>query len=309
MKFGIVLSCYDKVDDLLVHLDILKFNRLAPKIAVIYMHHDQPPVMPRGVELITMPSPGFSAGPLMSVTRGIRWAAKNNLDYMVFKNADDWMFNHELAYSWLEKIASENKIAGGYSWLSVDSMRDVTLNENIFDVDYFLNTVSDAESYFLKSDQTYGCEYKLAWWINRATKYDSSLFYRLPDREQEPGIGWEVKDIPAIYEKKGIDIPSNLPAKLESNSRFFNRKWQLIGSHDNVSRYFYWNQIRKNVPYADQLEESEEFGRWINAVKNGLQWNKPSMNESRTTRLTRVRPIRTRKELPRILVTSKVYSH
>jgi hypothetical protein len=60
MKFGIVLSCYDKVDDLLVHLDILKFNRLAPKIAVIYMHHDQPPVMPRGVELITMPSPGFS---------------------------------------------------------------------------------------------------------------------------------------------------------------------------------------------------------------------------------------------------------
>ncbi|MFK9985599.1 hypothetical protein ACJEM7_25465, partial [Escherichia coli] len=76
------------------------------------------------------------------------------------------------------------QIAAGYSWFSVGTMRDVTLNENIFRVDRFIDSADDAERYFLSSDQSYNCEYKMAWWVNRVTKENADLFFRLPDREQ-----------------------------------------------------------------------------------------------------------------------------
>lgn len=306
MKFGIVLSCYDRVDDLMAHLDILKFNQHVSKIAVVYMHEDQPPDMPHGVDLIRIPSPGFTSGPLISATRGVQWAAANNLDYLVFRNADDWIFRHELSYNWIQQMKSCGQIAAGYSWLSVGTMRDITLNENIFHVNHFLPSVLDAEKYFLSSDQSYGCEYKMAWWVNRAIKNNSDLFYRLPDREQDPGIGWEIQDLPTICSKNGDSIPHELWLKLAHNSRFFNRNWQLIGSHDNVSRLFYWNQIKNHVPYSSQLEECEYFSKWLKAARTNSPWNKPNVNESRLTRQLRPRPIRTKKDLPKILIPVKV---
>lgn len=306
MRFGVVLSCYDRIDDLMAHLDILKFNQHAPKIAVAYMHSDAPPKMPMGVELIRLPSPGFTAGPLISVTRGVKWAAENNLDYMVFRNADDWMFQHDLAYNWIKHMDADGQIAAGYNWFSVGTMRDITLNENIFRVDSFVDSTNEAEKYFLKSDQSYNCEYKMAWWVNRVINGNSNLFYRLPDREQEPGIGWEIKDLPSIYHKKNESVPDDLWLKLENNSRFFNRTWQMIGSHDNTSRMFYWRQIRKSVSYYKQLEECEHFSRWVHAANSCLAWNKLDTNASRITRQMRPRPIRTKKELPRVLIFSKV---
>lgn len=306
MKFGIVLSCYDRVDDLMAHLDILKFNQFAPRIAVVYMHPDAPPRMPHGVELIRLPSPGFTSGPLVSATRGIKWASAAGMDYMVFRNADDWLFRHDLARGWIDQMEAGGQIAAGYSWFSVGTMRDVTLNENIFRVDRFIDSADDAERYFLSSDQSYNCEYKMAWWVNRVTKENADLFFRLPDREQEPGIGWEIKDLPGVYHKDGKTVPPDVWMKLEHNSRFFNRKWQMIGSHDNTSRMFYWRQIRNSVPYAAQLEECHHFARWMAAAATGSPWNKEDVNLSRATRQLRPRPVRTKKELPRILVPSKV---
>ncbi len=307
MNFGIVLSCYDRTDDLMAHLDILKFNKDVRKIAVIYMHPDAPPKIPHDVELIRLPSPGFTSGPLVSVTHGIRWAAANNLDYMVFRNADDWMFRHDLTRGWINYMNTNHRIVAGYNWFSVGTMRDITLNENIFRVKRFIDSVDEAEKYFLKSDQSYNCEYKMAWWINRIINGDVNLFYRLPGREQEPGIGWEIKDIPEIYEKDGKNVPVDVWKKLEHNSRFFNRNWQLIGSHDNTSRLFYWKQIRTSVSYCSQLEKCEQFARWIDAANTCSEWNKPDVNASRITRQMRQRPVRTKKKIPMVLINSKVY--
>lgn len=307
MKFGVVLSCYDRVDDLLAHLEILSFNRHPHRVAVFYMHEDDPPAVPRGVELFRVPSPGFTSGPLVSMTHGVRWAAERGLDYLVFRNADDWMFNHDLAHSWIERMDAAGQVAAGYNWFSVGTMKDITMNENIVRVDRFLPSVEDAERYFVSSDQRYNCEYKMAWWVNRVIGDDPDLFFRLPDREQEPGIGWEMKDLEDVYRRTtGAGVPADVWANQQHNSRFFNRKWQMIGSHDNTTRLYYWHQIRGAVPYSRQLEDGPQFGRWLRAAAAGSPWNKNDVNVSRATRILRPRPVRTTKTMPRIIIRSKV---
>lgn len=309
MKCGIILSCYDRVDDLLAHLDILKFNPHGPKIMVAYMHHDEPPAMPDGVELIRLPSPGFTSGPLLSITRGVMRAADLGLDYLTFRNADDWMFNHDMAQEWISHLDRTGLVAAGYNWFTVGTMNDITMNENILKVDAFAPSAATAERYFLRSDQAYNCEYKMAWWVRRVTKSDhGDGFFRLPDREAVPGIGWEAADVPKAYEKFGTNVPVEVWGRLEYNNRFFNRKWQMIGSHDNQSRLFHWRQIRSAVPYAEELEKCHHFGRWLDAATNNLTWNKTEVNESRNTRQRRIKPIRTSTQMPRILLRSKVSS-
>jgi hypothetical protein len=190
------------------------------------------------------------------------------------------------------------KLAAGYNWFSVGSFRDITMNENIIHVPTFMKTVKWAEEYFLKSDQSYNCEYKMAAWVKKSLSDVEKEFFRLPDREQEPGIGWEIRDIPYVYGRNGESVPMEVLNRLEGNQRFFNRKWQMIGSHDNKDRLAFWLQIRRSVSYTDFLEKEEHFGRWLEAARRGLPWNIEEKNLSRLTRLLREKPVRTKKFLP-----------
>jgi hypothetical protein len=308
-KVAIVLSCYDRVDDLLAHLDIIRFNPYNPRVIVVWLHEDDPPELPVWADLIRLPSPGFTSGPLLSLTRGLKRAADFGMDYVVFRNGDDWLFDHELAQSWLYEVDSKGKLAAGYNWFTVGSFRDITMNENILNVRHFMPTVDEAEKYFLSSDQTYNCEYKMAWWMRKAIPDIESQFFRLPDREQEPGVGWEVKDIPMIYEKRNEPVPAEVMANLVHNHRFFNRKWKMIGCHDIASRYFYWLQLRSTVPYAEKLERCEHFNRFLHAATKKLPWNKQEMNYSRITRTMRPKPVMTEKSMPRKLYWLKSSAH
>lgn len=302
---GIIISCYDKVDDLMAHLDILDFTPYEKRLIVVYMHDDDPPEMPKNVDLLRLPSPGFTSGPLLSLTHGIRHAAGLGLEWVVFRNADDWLFNHAMTQSWIEEMEARKKLASGYCWFGVNTFNDITLNENILNVPHFQKTIVEAERYFASSDQAYNCEYKMAWWMRRSLPDLSRQFFRLPGREQEPGIGWENKDLPIVYSQRNESPPSDWMMKLLENERFFNRKWQLIGSHDNASRLGFWNRIKNEVPYASELMKKEQFARWHTAATDGTSWNKPHVNVSRATRTIRRKPVRTKKSLPRKLLFSK----
>ena len=278
MKTGVILSCYDKVDDLLVQTEILRFANYGPKTIVVYMHEDDPPAMPKNVDFVRIQSPGFRSGPLLSLTAGLRRAADLGLDYVIYRNADDWFFNHNLTSQWLNYMAQTNKIAAGYSWLEVDSFSDIAMNENILSVASFMTDIDEAEKVFAIQDGA-NCETKMAWWV-RKTLMDKDKFFRLPGREQQPGIGWHINDAPDICKQRKIMVP-DMWRTFPTNNRFFNQEWQMIGSHDNASRNYYWQVIRNVVPYRSQLEEGPHFRRWLLATRYFMPWNKQEVNWSR----------------------------
>jgi len=306
-NFGIVLSCYDKVDDLLAHLDILKFNRRKPKIMVAYLHPDKPPRLPKNVDLLRITSPGFTAGTLVSLTVAMRHAANLGLDYLVYRNADDWLFNHDLANGWIDHMEATGKLAAGYNWFGIGGFDEFSMNENIFSVRHFVPSALAAEKRFLAISRFTGCEHNLPWWIKHVLTNLEEQFFRLPDREQEPGIGWEMAQIQMAWEQKFREtMPQEHWKLLEDNQRFFNKKWQMIGSHDNTSRKHFYDRIRSDIAYADKLEKCRHFGRWLRAAEAGLSWNKPGTNHSRHNLIFAKKKVRTQKAMPKKVFFPKV---
>ncbi len=306
-KLGVVLSCYDKTDDLLAHLDILSFNPHKYPLIIGYMGKDQCPHEFRQHNLLAFESPGFTSGTLVTLVHALRLAPKLDLDYLVFRNSDDWFFNHDLTQQWFEHLVKNNYLCAGYNWFSVGTHHDITMNEVFVSVPEFSATMDKAEKYILESDQRFNCEYKMAWWMRQTLENPDRQFYRLPDREQEPGIGWEVQDIPGVYANRGQEVPTELWTKLEHNNRFFNKKWQMIGSHQNMARYLYYRQIRDDIPYSAELERKYHFNRWMRAALTRGRWNSETYNKSRCERLHReTYPIRTENPLPRKLLRSKM---
>lgn len=307
VKFGILLSCYEKTDDLLAHLDILSFNPRSPKIAVAYLHDDDPPKLRAGTSMLRMKSPGFAAGTLLSLTAGIRWAAENDLDYLVYRNADDWFFDHDLSNSWIDRMVEEDKMAAAYNWLTFGTYEEFAMNENIFKVTAFLPSVDHAEKQFLAMSKMVACECSIAWWLKCVIKDMDKGFMRLPDREQRPGVGYEMHQLFDVFKKRYHRDMSAAEVKLlENNQRFFNRKWKMIGSHDNKSRKHFYNQIRASIPYVEKLERCRHFKRWLRSAESGSQWNKPEDNISRKNLLRPKSKIVTKKEFPRRLFKAKV---
>lgn len=306
-NFGIVLSCYDKVDDLLANLNIIKFNPRNPKVVVVYMHNDRPPRLPRGVDLLRVESPGFTAGTLISLTVGMRHAANLGLDYLVYRNADDWLFNHTLANSWIDEMEEGNKVAAGYNWFGVGTFDEFSMNENIFRVADFIESVDMAEKRFLALSKFTSCEMNLSWWVKHVLKDLNKEFLRLPNREQKPGIGFEVGQVESAWKQQFKEqVPEDHWKLLADNQRFFNRQWQMIGSHDNTSRNYFYQQIKHEIPYREQLEKCFHFSRWLRAVQYGLQWNKPGVNHSRQNQLYRKKEVKTKKIFPRKIIYPKV---
>jgi hypothetical protein len=217
----------------------------------------------------------FNIGPLMGLCSGLRKANELGLDYVVYRNGDDWMFNHEMCYNNFKFMQENNKKVAAYNWLTVGTMVEFALNEMILHVPTFMSTIEDAEHYFRLSSNKFLCELKMSRWIKRTLEDIDNEFYRLPNREQEPGIGYEKETLPEIFNIQGKVMPPDIWKWQENNTRFFNREWQLIGSHNNYQRYIYYHKIRKDIPYADELEKEEHFARWIYSVQNAKEWNLP----------------------------------
>lgn len=259
MKCGILLAVHNKIDDLLANLDILKFYPEVEKLIVC--SYPLPEMQDLSGYRIKFIKTNRQIGPLIALTTGLRMA--QHLDVICYRNADDWLFNHDFTRSIFQKM--EDFACAGYNWLSVNSNIDYTLNELFLRVKDFTKTIDYAENYFTTS-RPWTLEYKMATWIN----YTTNSFYRIPGREQEPGIG-HLGDIEGLLEKSGIPVEETRE-KLKNNNRWFNRAWQLIGSHDIADRMEYYNSIRNEIPYHEELEKEKHFSRWLNMPNT---WNIP----------------------------------
>lgn len=278
MKIGFIIACHNKIDDLMVHLEMFKYYPFEHQIIIIHTMDYEDKYM----EVINkhhhqrIEGYGHYIGPLLCAVAGVRKAHELNLDYVVFRNADDQLFNYNFELTNFNKLKNEGYLCGGYNWLNVETYHDITLNQVYFNIPAFHATADDAEAYFKRSSPEFLCEYKMARWIKKTCSRLNKEFYRLPGREQEPGIGWERKDIYGAFRSKHLQIPIGFWEHLENNNRFFNLEWQLIGSHDIGSRLNYWRKIRSQVSYGKQIERNYHFARFIDAARDRKKsWNLP----------------------------------
>jgi hypothetical protein len=276
MKLGFIIPTYDRIDDLLSHLDVLKFFPHPHEIIPIWMNKDMPDYflkeMAKYKHSLYVDGVGFHIGPLLALVSGLRKASELGLDYIHYSNGDDVLFNHDFVWNNIMVLDKENKDVAAYNWLTTDTMMEFALNELCMRVDKFIRTAAEAEQYFRKSSSKFLCEFKMSRWIKRTT----DRFYRLPNREISPGIGYELDTLPQIIAAMGIATTEQYWKDLENNNRWFNREWQMIGSHTNQQRYYYYCKIRNEIPYAAELEQQEHFARWLSVCRNGGEWNLPS---------------------------------
>lgn len=277
MRIGFIISCHNKFDDLVAHLDIFKYYPFDHEVIVVCTM-DPPEFYKEAIDKfhnVRIEGYGHYIGPLLSAVAGVREANKLGLDYAVYRNADDWLFNYKWEEQNFKLLAEKGYLCAGYNWLNVGTYHDITLNQLYFHIPSFYATADDAEAYFKRSTPGYLCEYKMPRWVKKTCHKLEQQFYRLPGREQEPGIGWERKDIPSAFLSRGMKPPMGFWERLENNNRFFNAEWQMIGSHDVVSRLLYWRKIRGDVPYAKQIEKDHHFARFMEAARNRKSWNLP----------------------------------
>jgi hypothetical protein len=197
-------------------------------------------------------------------------------EFVVYRNADDWLFNHESLIGRVFSMPNRFTFAG-YSWFSHSTNQDYALNEITFHVPTFMPFIDSMENSFIHSSQEMLCEFKIARWINRIVPEHKLL--RLSDRERYPGIGNNFESLEILETMKRINLPENWREKWKDNQRFFHRGWQMIGSHEQKERLEFYNLIRNEISYAESLEQKSEFRRWLFAAKNNLPWNLAGTSE------------------------------
>lgn len=273
MNLGFILSCHSRTDDLLAHMDIIDCYKFKSEIIPIYMRENCQDYFHEEMKKrngIYRNGIRFEVGPLLALCTGIRRAKEMGIKWVIYRNGDDWLFNHHFIEETYNYMETDGKLFAAYNWLTVGGVVEFALNEVWLNVDKFYNYVDEMEDYFMKSNYEFVCEMKLTRWAHRALDGDFSLFHRLPDREQQPGVGYEPCHISSIFYQKNIPIPYNYMEMAEENNRFFNRKWQLIGSHDDGERRVYFSKIRNDIDYCEELVKRRHFARWLSRPD---QWN------------------------------------
>jgi len=276
VKIGFIISVYEKVDDLMAHLDIFKYCPFQHEIIITYMKSDIPERHLQEIQKyhsVSVNGLHFRFGPLLSFIQGIRKAKELGLDYVCYKNADDWLFNWDFEKKNFSKMMYKDHSSCGYNWFSLNVHTNFAMNQLYADVNKFFEFVDEVEHEFIRSPLKVLCEFKIGDWILKSigSWYN---FYRLPGRERFPGVGHSKTAVEYIYrEILKSPIPPNIFDGYEDNNRFFNRKWQLIGSHSNNQRLILWNQIKEEVEYHKELEKEDNFKRWIEAAQERKIWN------------------------------------
>ncbi len=273
MKTAIILAVHDRIDDLDAHLDILDF---APKEwqKIIVWSDPKTPVeridkWKERAEVIKIDGKDFTIGPLLAFTSGLRTAKRLGCDYCMYRNADDWLFNHDSVVDRLAAIVGNGFLFSGYNWVTHGSMREFALNEITAHVDTFYGHLDEMDRSFANSSIHTLCEFKIARWVNRLI--DKSKLLRLVERERPPGVGHDLNTL--AFNPGKTKLPDNWQEKWKDNHRFFHRQWQLIGSHCQSERYELYKSIRGQISYKDELEQKPEFRRWILAAQKKLPWN------------------------------------
>lgn len=274
MRVGRVIACHNKVDDLLVSLEISKYLQF-DHVNIIVHTMDYPDHYMQELKdnhLVRINGQTHYIATLLCAVAGVRKCHELGLDYCVYNNADDWLFNSSFEENNFKRMEENNYLCSGYSWLNVESYDDITLNQLYLHVPSFYSTSDDAEKYFKNVKPNLVSEYKLPYWVKKTCKDLRKEFYRLPGREQIPGVGYHANTLSYVFKLLNKEPPKDLWEKLNDNNRFFNRKWQLIGSHNNTQKRAYYDSIKEDISYHHDLETQKHFSRWL----KGGTWNLPA---------------------------------
>jgi hypothetical protein len=276
LPIGIILSTHSRTDDLLLHMDVIKSYRLDLDIIPLYLRKDSPDYFIKKVEASGgeyLDGVSFVMGTLISLCRGIRIAKQRGLKWVIYRNADDILHNDNFIAETYAIMEKNNYLCAGYNWLTCNSFIEFAFNENWFLVDAAIEHLDEVEKYFIGRTKGLFCELKLPKLINMVIGFNGNRFYRLPDREQVLGVGYEEDSLDMIRTRTGNVIDwEKLKEDRKINNRFFNKKWQMIGSHSNKERHMYFNQIKNDIGYLEELKTREDFIRWS---KNEGDWNMP----------------------------------
>lgn len=200
----------------------------------------------------------FFIGPLLGLISGLEKAKELGLDVVVYRNGDDWLFNHNFVIDNLKRM--KNNDVGCYNWFTYNSNQEFALNELYLKVDPFCEKIQEMKKYVINSNDKLLCEFKMAKWISRTTK----KIYRLPNREEKSGIGIHDELFEDNMKNLNYKITPEMTERLKVNNRYFNEKWQLVGCHDNAKRHEYYMYLRNKIPYHMKLEQEFNFRRWLN---------------------------------------------
>lgn len=275
MEIGFILTAHSRIDDLLAHIDILKYFPRKYSLIPIWMKQDVPAYFEK--EMARYPhahfcdGKDFGMGPLLGLLSGLTKASEIGLDYVVYRNGDDWLLNHDFCLQNFLSMHSKGADLAGYNWFTCNTMTEFAMNELYMRVDKFAPRVEDGYQYFTTSSQKLLCEVKISKWIRSITT--ENQFMRLPDREHPVGIGYEPATLPTILTMTKQQVDDDFWLSLRHNNRFFNEKWQMIGSHDNNERLNYYKTIRPKVAYCHDLEKQPHFSRWLRTFETKEQWN------------------------------------
>lgn len=282
MKIGFIISCHNKVDDLMVHLEILKYYPFDKEIIICHSMDYEDKYMNEISKYHhkKIESNNFHVGTLLCLLEGMKLAKTLKLDYIVYNNCDDWCFNYKFVQDNFS-IMSDYK-AGGYNWFSVNTYDDFAMNHlylhvpsfnNLDKVD-FLNSrfAKEFKQKFMSPSGEILCEFKLSKWI--MDNIEENEFYRIPNRERNPGIGHDRSALAYIYNKMlNMPIPESILFGYNDNNRWFNLEWQMICSHSNITRYGMWQYIKPNVSFAKKIEKDRYFKKWLKVSSTGGDWN------------------------------------
>lgn len=235
MKVTFVISCHDRITDLLCHLDVLSFYNFPHAVRVIYSGSE-----PLSVPHTPVAAIGHNSTVLSCVKEGLRVCGGG---LMIYRNADDIIYRPEWVKSNIERFNKGNYLFAGYSWWGVGGRNDYTLQECMFDVAHFL-----PHEWTIPPDNTIvNAEQPLADYVNPLVP--DNRFMRLEGREvPSPGIGSEYVGI-------------------KGNSRFYNQEWGLIGAHDDRTRLHYYNLLRPYIPFWRELESKPNFAKWLKEAR------------------------------------------
>ena len=177
MDFAFLLSCHARENELLAHLDVLKYCPVPHKIIVLYSGEKTLPVpfVPYSAQANLRAGAGFA------FLAGMEEAIRHGLDAVCYRNGDDWLFRHELV---AERVAFLKSFhVAGYSWFYGNATNEVALNELYVKVPSFRDADFAAWRDRLVDESVYP-EYLAAEFLRVPFGFN-----RLSGREVPEGIG------------------------------------------------------------------------------------------------------------------------
>jgi hypothetical protein len=193
-----IIGTHDKREEVRCYREILSFYPPPYEVIVVHSAEMNPGIpelpevreVPRVIDNRSDPDPGKGLGPTLNWLCGLKHCRTK---YSVYRNSDDWVFNHDHVKEIVMQMEREGKKVAGYNWFGHDHWNNITLNELYVRTDILRGIDFDEWKRWLgnRIGQVL-CEYAVAEKLKEVA-HPTKDFLHLPgredpDREEPDGI-------------------------------------------------------------------------------------------------------------------------